>query len=99
MVRRSSFSRNSRSNNGADGIRYLRDGSLRGCTLDQGLQNGLWSLPVVMRIEIQDDAVAQHRGGYRLHIFDGEMEASAHQRQHAPALHQGLRTARRAAVA
>src|SRR6185369_4607233 len=97
MVRRSSFSRNSRSSNGADAIRYLR-GSLRADALENGLQNGFRRLPVRMGVEVQNNAVPQHGSRHVEDVFHGQVEPSAHQGMHAAALHQSLRAARGTAI-
>ncbi len=62
-------------------------------------QHGVRRLPIRMRIEIQNDAVPQDRWRHRAHIFDAQMQPPAHKGQHAAALDQSLRSARRAAVA
>ena len=64
-----------------------------------GGQDRLRRLPVGMRVEIQNDAMAQNGGRDVLHIVDRKMKTPAHQRQHAAAFHQRLRAARRTAVA
>ena len=63
------------------------------------VQDGFGRLPVGVGVEIQDDAVAQHVGRDLANIVAAEVEASAHQSQHASAFHQRLRAARRAAIA
>src|ERR1039458_7814362 len=101
MVRRSSFSRNSRSNSGAAGMGDLSlgYGIPRADSLQNRLENGLRRLPVRMRVEVENDAVAQHTRRYVQNIFHRQMKASAHERMHAAALHQRLRAARRSAEA
>src|SRR5579883_2854094 len=99
MVRRSSFSRNSRSSRGADAIRYLRDGGLSRYALNDGGQDGFRRLPIGMSVEIQNDAMPQDAGRYRLHVFHSQVETAAHQRVNAPAFDQRLGAAGRAAVA
>src|ERR1035441_1468662 len=99
MVRRSSFSRNSRSSSGPVDIRFLRDAGLRGYGLQNGGKNGVGSLAVGVGVEVEDDAVAEDRRGDGMDVLDGEVHASAEKRADTPAFHQGLGTARRTAVA
>src|ERR1700733_13832402 len=99
MVSRSSFSRNSRSSSGALAIGTLRDGGLRGYAFQDGLQNGFGRLSIGMCVEVQNDAMTQHRGRHVQDVFHGQVETSAKKGAHTAALHQRLRAARRAAVA
>ena len=62
-------------------------------------ENRLRGLPFRVGVEIQNDAMAQHRRRHRFDVFGGKMQPAFHQRQHAPAFDQRLRAARRAAVA
>src|SRR5882724_834337 len=99
MVSRSSFSRNSRSSSGALAIGTLRDGALRGYTLQDSLQNGFGRLSIGVCVEVQNDAMTQHRRCYVQDIFHGKVESPAEESAHTSAFHQRLRAARRAAVA
>src|SRR6516225_8605729 len=99
MVSRSSFSRNSRSNSGADGIVVLRRRCLCGYTLDDGTEDGFRVLAVGVGVEVENDAVPQHRWSYVEDILHRQVEPAAHQGAYAAALDQALRAARRAAVA
>ena len=60
---------NSRSNSGAEGIRYLRDGSFCGYSADDGREYGFRRLPVCMRVEVEDNAVAQNGRRDVLHVL------------------------------
>ena len=63
------------------------------------VQDGFRRFALGVGVEIQNDAVPQHGGRHLLHVFHAQMEAAAHQREHAAAFHQRLRAARRTAVA
>src|ERR1035438_8600391 len=85
MVRRSSFSRNSRSNSGPVDIQFLRDAGLRGYGLQNGGENGVRTLAVGVGVEVEDDAMAEDGSGDGVDVLDGEMHASAEKRADTPA--------------
>src|SRR6266568_568256 len=99
MVSRSSFSRNWRSSSAAVAMEVLCGGRLFGYTIDDGGEDGIRCLAVGMGVKVENDAVAQDRRGDGLNIVDAQVMPSAHQGEHAPALHQRLSSARGAAVA
>src|SRR5258706_2151882 len=99
MVRRSSFSRNLRSSSGAGAIQDLCGRRLLRYPRYDRAQYRIRGLTVGMRVEIEDDAMAQDGGGDGLNIVDAEVVAPAHERQDAPALDQRLGAPWRAAVA
>src|SRR5260370_5264867 len=72
----------------------------RYCDIGNDLrQQRLRRLPIGVGIEIEDDAVAEDGGRKEAQIVDAEVQAPAHQRQHAPAFDERLRPARRASIA
>src|SRR5713226_2402988 len=99
MVRRSSFSRNWRSSKGLEGMADLCRGSVSNDSADNCTQNAVGGLPFSMAIEIENDAVPENGGGNGLNILQAEVISSVHERAHAPAFDQSLRTAWRTAIA
>src|SRR5690349_11782004 len=65
---------------------------------DNLVENRFGRLPIRVRVEIKNDAVAQHGGSDRLHVLDGQVQTPAHQCQHLSAFDQRLGSARRTAV-
>ena len=66
-------------------VTYAR--GLRGHALEDRLQDGFRRLPVGVRVEIQNDAMPQHRRRHVLHVFDrtdGSARASAPARARTP---------------
>src|SRR2546423_5997648 len=99
MVSRSSFSRNSRSSSGADAIPFLRRRCLGGYTLNRRVENGFGGLAVRMGVEIEDDAMPQHRGSHVQNVFHRQVKPPFDQGADPAALYQTLGAARRAAIA
>ena len=70
----------------------------RGDAVHNLAQHGFGRLPVGMSVEIQYDAVPQHRRRDGANVIHAQMETTVHAVLHPPAFHQRLRASWRAPV-